>query len=419
MPEWIERHPDLNVQEREYKRLLGFPHDFEFEGRSRELADQARDWYQHHGRPWIFLRTAGSFALNSGHVSVEGTELVSTELFSRLTAARSEGAAFAAVSAGPECEEHTRELWHEGKPDEYFFLEVYGSAVVEHLIAQSAFLLCEWADSAGKAVLPHYSPGYPGWNIADQQRLLSAARTAQGTRLPGDLQVMESGMLVPRKSLLALFGISPGSASAPRISEMIPCERCSLPNCTYRRIPYRHPMGQTEDPGRLQPSTSTSAVPQLQNSARYSVAQKTLDKWSRERLSLAHAADGSVTARFRYQGTTCSDLGRPLEFDYHVRLSAPAKGSKILEAHCEPAPDDSGHTFMCRYRDDGRSFIDEIRNDRPLVGRSLDAVFQWVRPYAPSGCYCETTARDHKWALVFEVLHYALTRPSTDTGNKQ
>ena len=415
MPEWIERRPDLNIQEREYKRLLGFPHDFEFDGRPRELADQARTWYHQHGRPWIVVRTADEFSLDSGRVSVDGDSLVSPELFSHLAASRAEGAAFAAVSAGPECEEHARELWSEGKPDEYFFLEVYGSAVAEHLIAQAAFLLCEWADREGKTVLPHYSPGYPGWNIADQQRLLTSARKAGGAAWPGDLRALDSGMLVPRKSLLALFGIAQLNESTRRITEMIPCERCSLPQCNYRRVPYRHPLRQTEDVARLQPTRSPAAVAQPQSSVTYSVPDKTLEKWSKERLTLEPCADGSVKGRFRYQGTTCSDLGRPLEFDYIVHLGPSNGGFTILNAKCIPAPDDTGHTSMCRYREDGESFIDEIRRERPLVGKPLEEVFQWVRPYAPSGCYCESSARDHKWALVFEVLHFALTQNETIT----
>jgi len=38
-------------------------------------------------------------------------------------------------SAGHALDERTAELWREGKPDEYFFTAIYGSAVVEHLVA--------------------------------------------------------------------------------------------------------------------------------------------------------------------------------------------------------------------------------------------------------------------------------------------
>lgn len=409
MPEWIEQHPDLSVDEREYKRLLGFPHDFVLEGRTRELVEQSRAWFATNGRPWIMVRTVDDLSLRSDRVFVDGDPLSSPELFRRLRESRAEGAAVAVVSAGRECEEHARALWNEGKPDEYFFLEVYGSAVVEHLIAQAAFLLCDWADGEGKAILPHYSPGYPGWNIADQQRLLACIQRNSGESWPGDIRVMDSGMLVPRKSLLALFGIAPISETTRRLTEMVPCERCSLPRCNYRRVPYRHPLPQSESIEHLQPKrTSPSIDTRPPRSVQYSVAITTLAKWARERLTLERHTDGTVQSRFRYQGTTCSDLGRPLEFDYHVRLGTTNDGYVILDASCAPASDDTGHIAMCRYREDGRSFIDEICHERPLLGRPLEEVFGWVRSYAPAGCYCEASSRSHKWGLVYEVIHYAL-----------
>ena len=58
-------------------------------------------------------------------------------------------AVLVAVSAGRECEDEARGLWQEGKPDEYFFMEMYGSAVVEHLVAVANGRLCAWADRKG------------------------------------------------------------------------------------------------------------------------------------------------------------------------------------------------------------------------------------------------------------------------------
>lgn len=409
MREWIDDRPDVQVQESEYRRLLGYPSHVELDGRARELADQARSWFELHGRPWIALHAAGEVITNDGRLTVDGTELTSAELAQRFGEAKATGAVYALVSAGPECEAHARALWEDGKPDEYFFLEAYGSAVVEHLIAQAAFQLCAWADREGLAVLPHDSPGYPGWEIGDQRRLLETAQRAGSQTWPGSIAVLDSGMLVPRKSLLALFGIAPASPHLKGKALHIPCEHCSLPKCQYRRVPYRQPMPQTEDVVRLNRGAGAHATIALEPPA-YSVAQRTLDKWTRERLLLNRLDDGTIEGRFRYDGTTCSNMGRPLHFEYRVTLKPTESGYSIAEAECAPGPDDTGHTFMCRYRDHGPGFIDTIRTDHPLVGRPLDDVFRWQRSFAPAGCYCEPSARHHKWGLVYEVLHYALTR---------
>jgi len=37
-------------------------------------------------------------------------------------------------------------------------------------------------------------------------------------------------------------------------------------------------------------------------------------------------------------------------------------------------------------------------------------VIRWTRPSSPAGCYCEAESRQHKWGLVLETIHYALSR---------
>jgi len=144
-----------------------------------------------------------------------------------------------AVSAGQECEEHARQLWEEGKPDEFYFLKVFGSAVVEHLVTVASGRICGWADENQMAVLPHFSPGYSGWDIADQPRLLDLFPKHCTSVFPGELEVLESGMLRPEKSLLAVFGLTRDLDKARHVSRLIPCERCSLPHCQYRRAVYK------------------------------------------------------------------------------------------------------------------------------------------------------------------------------------
>jgi hypothetical protein len=154
-----------------------------------------------------------------------------------------------AVSAGRECEEKARQLWLEEKPDEYFFLEMYGSAVVEHLVTAAGARLCSWAEQQSMAVLPHYSPGYPEWDISDQRKLLELIR--QGN-FREEIQALNTGMLRPKKSLLAVFGITRQVSRVRNLRELIPCERCSMQSCRYRRAPYTYPRNRIEDVRQLQ-----------------------------------------------------------------------------------------------------------------------------------------------------------------------
>jgi hypothetical protein len=156
---------------------------------------------------------------------------------------------------------------------------------------------------------------------------------------------------------------------------------------------------------------------QLNRHAKYSVNTRALRKWSEERLQFARSNDGSLEARFRYEGTTCSNLGRALEFDYHVKLGPPHEGYRIIDASCAPAPGDTGHIQQCEYLTNAVALMHSIATEKPLVGSSLNDVLTWARPYTPSGCYCDADRRMHKWGLVLEVIHYALAQREQPARN--
>ena len=234
MMEWSEARPEVAVQAAEYHRLLGYPPGHVLDGRSRELADWARQWYAERGHPWVYAREAGSVGTDGASVNIEGVRFPSAALRRRLEKAAAGSAVLAAVSAGPEIEREAQKLWREEKPDEYYFLEVLGSLVVERLTTMTGARLCAWAEGREMAVLPHYSPGYPGWDVAQQSRLLGLLKGARN--LPGNLEALESGALRPKKSLLAVFGLTRHTDGVRRLTELVACESCSLASCQYRRM---------------------------------------------------------------------------------------------------------------------------------------------------------------------------------------
>jgi len=422
MFELTDIRPEVKVQESEYKRLLGFPVHHELEGRARELADAAAQWYTENGRPWIYARQVANLELTNDRLKIGGIEFSSQQLHDQFAAANANNAVLISVSAGKECEERARILWQDSKPDEYFFLEMFGSAVVEHLVTLANGRICGWADSQGMVALPHYSPGYSGWDVSDQTKLWELIRPQIGHALPGPMEVMDTGMLRPKKSLLAVIGITSDVEHARRFAKLVPCENCSLPACQYRRTPYRHSRPPIEDVRRLQaaPVNSNGIMFQpsaLSQDAKYSINPRALRKWSQERLSLKTLPDRSVEAHFRYDGTTCSNMGQPLEFHYHIKLSPPADGYRITEVTCTPGPGDTGHTQQCEYLTDAVALMGNIANEKPLLGRPLNDVLNWERTTNPSGCYCDIERRMHKWGLVFEVIHHALVQSKKQSTN--
>jgi len=421
MNELINTNPDINVREAEYIRLLGYPADYELKERSRELADWARIWFNENGKPWIYALRTDEIDYSDETLKINNVEFASKKFREQLAEAGAESVMLVAVSAGKELEEKSKLLWEEGKPDEYFFLEVYGSAVVEHLVTNTGASFCAWADENNFAVLPHYSPGYPGWNITDQISLLKLIKHKNENALPGKLEVFETGMLNPKKSLLAVFGITKSIHTVRRLSDLIPCETCSLPACQYRRTVYKYSLNQIENVSQLQPKNyNTDAKinleknifnkPVLDVNAKYTVSLKALEKWSKERLQIVKLSDNSFEAKFKYEGTTCSNLGHALEFEYNIKLSCAEENYKIVSLECAPAGNDKGYTFMCDYINDAESLMKTIKDEKPLLGKPLNDILNWQRIYNPEGCYCKPASREHKWGLVLEVLHYALVQ---------
>jgi hypothetical protein len=182
---------------------------------------------------------------------------------------------------------------------------------------------------------------------------------------------------------LAVFGLTREVGRVRRLTDLVPCENCSFGPCQFRRAPYR-------------------------NTPLYATNPKALKRWAAERLSLEARADGAVQARFRYDGATCTNMGRALAFEYRVKLGPRAEGYPIREQRCEPVPGDTGHACMCQYIDNPASLLAAIEREKPLLGQPLEAVLSWKRPASPAGCYCDVAARDHKWGLVLETIHYAL-----------
>ncbi len=419
MNELIDTNPDINVREEEYKRLLGYPHHFELKERSRELADWAREWYGKNGNPWIYALKMSDIDFSNEKLKINNIELSSIKLRNQLAEVQASAAVLVAVSAGKECEEKANQLWLEGKPDEYFFLEIYGSAVVEHLITSVGAQLCAWADENNFTVLPHYSPGYPGWTVTDQNKLLKLIQQKRMNDLPGEIQVLETGMLKPKKSLLALFGNTKHLDKVKKLSGLIPCSTCSMKNCQYRRIPYKYSRNQIEDVSKLQPEKNEQVYEDLittdlrgilSKDAKYKVSLKALQKWASDRLKFRILKDNSIEAKFRYEGTTCSNMGRLIEFDYFVKLSPPEDSYKIISMSCSPAGENDGYKFMCEYINDSESIMNNIENEKPLIGKSINEILNWQYQFSPEGCYCKSESRAHKWGLVLEVLHYALAQ---------
>jgi len=109
-------------------------------------------------------------------------------------------------------------------------LDSVGSAAVECLAEWVNDFLCQLALPDLK-VTNRISPGYAGWDVAEQQALFCLC--------PGDrvgITLNDYAMMTPLKSISFLVGIGPRASVDHYFTQ---CRRCWMPDCSYRRAPAR------------------------------------------------------------------------------------------------------------------------------------------------------------------------------------
>jgi len=113
-------------------------------------------------------------------------------------------------------------------------LDSVGSAAVESLAEYANDLLCQAALASGLRVTNRISPGYAGWDTAEQRSLW---RFCPGS--PVGVSLNEACFMTPAKSITFLVGIGAGARVDHYFSQ---CRRCWMRDCAYRRVPAASPV---------------------------------------------------------------------------------------------------------------------------------------------------------------------------------
>ena len=212
-------------------RLRGPPRARPRAGEAADRAAAARSWYAAHARPWVAARRVALAYLGREQVALEtGHVFRSRELAGRLLAGEAHGLLALAVTAGAEVDAESQRLWDAGRPDEAYFLDRLGAAIAEHLVGWASVWYCREAALGGETVLGHLSPGCGDWDLREQARLAEAVGLGSGP-----LRMLDSGMLLPKNSLLAARGLSHAAGVA---SPEDACRSCDLTPCRFRRAAY-------------------------------------------------------------------------------------------------------------------------------------------------------------------------------------
>jgi len=108
-------------------------------------------------------------------------------------------------------------------------LDSVGSAAVESLAEYANDLLCQVALPERLKVTNRISPGYAGWDTAEQAALF---RLCPGG--PIGVTLNDACVMTPTKSMSFLVGVGPEARVDHYFTQ---CRRCWMRECAYRRAP--------------------------------------------------------------------------------------------------------------------------------------------------------------------------------------
>jgi Vitamin B12 dependent methionine synthase, activation domain len=132
-------------------------------------------------------------------------------------------------TVGPPVETRVRSLFDAREFPLAVMLDSVGSAAVESVAEYANDLLCQRALESGLRVTNRISPGYAGWDTAEQRALF---RLCPGE--PIEVALNEACVMTPAKTISFLVGVGPEALVDHYFTQ---CRRCWMAGCAYRRAP--------------------------------------------------------------------------------------------------------------------------------------------------------------------------------------
>lgn len=388
----------IKVKDSELHRLLGYPSNHEISEAAKELITWAAEWYDEYGKPWMTRIEVDVYFDQDAQMGLDDVSVSSEEVTRRFSLAGVEKGFVIAASGGIEADQEIKRLWKEGYVDQYYFLEMYSTAVVEELILSAAADVCAEADGSDYFVLPRYSPGYSGWDLSCQKDLYKVL-DRNDPHFRSQIGIMPSGMLYPKKSQFSFVALTKQNTTSSKSALQSPCQTCSFSPCQYRREPYEA-SGKDYSISRKKPISLDSIS--------YDFNEAVLNKWCDKRLKIYRKESGVVHARFEASGSTCENMGWPLSFLFTLILKPADDGYVVDNASVSHNDEKEGYSNMCQYAGEDNEFMESLTALQDFQGKSLGQLIKEYRNNPPAGCLCNEEGRKYFWNIALQTTHYYL-----------
>jgi hypothetical protein len=223
----------LEIDPDEVLRFQGYTRGVDTPGADvRALFDEALALGRRLIAPRAVVRWAAVRAQADGRLDVDGLSLTIPQV-TRHWGAVAEVAG-AVVTIGDALEQRVAELWAARELPLAAMLDSVGSGAVESLAEYLNDALCQEGIARGVRVTNRISPGYGGWDVAEQRLLLAFCPPATI-----GITINDASFMTPGKSISLLVG---AGARARVDHYFAQCARCWMRDCAYRRVPVRRPV---------------------------------------------------------------------------------------------------------------------------------------------------------------------------------
>jgi hypothetical protein len=113
-----------------------------------------------------------------------------------------------------------------------YIVDAMASVAIENVVDQFQEGMATRYRARGKGVTLRFSPGYCDWNLRDQKKIFSLFDPNEV-----DVDILDSCFIVPRKSIVGIFGICAATDGMSACSYN-PCTECPKLDCETRRGDY-------------------------------------------------------------------------------------------------------------------------------------------------------------------------------------
>ena len=224
------KYDELNVRKDSLRLAMGYSQ------KSPSPADEVVDEAVKHGGELFNIKggyrifDAVSLDKNQFSLAVGGMSLaIHKTVFQQLK--QSNRIAVFACTAGGEISKISKALMKNGDLLGGYVYDLFGSIVVEEAMDVIQNTLQKEMNILGLSITNRYSPGYCGWDVAEQQTLFKL--------LPEHfcgIELTNSCLMLPAKSVSGIIGIG----QSVRYNQY-GCNLCDLKNCLYRNLKRKTP----------------------------------------------------------------------------------------------------------------------------------------------------------------------------------